>query len=178
MSAYIYLSKKYVRSANRFFPINHEMQIDMPDDASTSYFLKYVEVKQKPLSDTRAFYSEQIYFGTSFARMYLVANILGINCAAGMSSLIRRDILESAGGLRAFSSYLAEDFFIAKEVLKSGHHIDISSQPALQNSGIGGVGVFQDRITRYVFGVDIISPDTKGRRHSHIKGQLLLKSTL
>ena len=33
-------------------------------------------------------------------------------------------------------------------VLNSGHSINISSQPAWQNSGNGGVSVFQSRITR------------------------------
>ena len=80
--------------------------------------------------------------------MYLAANVIGINCAAGMSELIRRDILDASGGLKAFSNYLAEDFFFAQAVLNSGHAIDISSQPAWQNSGIGGVAVFQSRITR------------------------------
>ena len=56
----------------------------------------------------------QVYFGTQHARVYLVANYLGQNCANGMSWLIRRAALESVGGLGTFSDYLAEDFTIGK----------------------------------------------------------------
>jgi len=92
---------------------------------------------------------EKIHFGTCLARMYLAANVIGINCAAGMSELIKKDILEASGGLKAFGNYLAEDYFFAQAVLNSGHSINISSQPAWQNSGNGGVSVFQSRITRW-----------------------------
>ena len=68
----------------------------------------------------------------------------------GMSFLVRKPILEAAGGLKEFGRYLAEDFFIAKSVLDSGMDMQISSQPALQNSGDGGVLLFQNRLTRYV----------------------------
>ena len=40
------------------------------------------------------YYILQIHFGTCLARMYLAANVIGINCAAGMSELIKKDILE------------------------------------------------------------------------------------
>jgi len=92
---------------------------------------------------------EKIHFGTNLARMYLAANVIGINCAAGMSELIKKDILEASGGLKAFGNYLAEDYFFAQAVLDSGHSINIAGQPAWQNSGIGGVSVFQGRITRW-----------------------------
>jgi len=92
---------------------------------------------------------EKVYFGTSFARFYLTSNILGINCMAGMSFMVRKEIFEAVGGLRAFGCYLAEDFFIAQTVLDAGMDMQISSQPAWQNSGEGGVALFQNRLTRW-----------------------------
>ena len=83
-----------------------------------------------------------------FARFYLVSTIFGINCMAGMSFMVRKQILEDAGGLKFFGRYLAEDFFIAQAVLDKGMDLQIASQPALQNSGEGGVTLFQNRLTR------------------------------
>ena len=92
---------------------------------------------------------EKIHFGTSFARMYLVANFIGLNCAVGMSELIRKSILEDSGGLKSFGKYLAEDFFFAQAVLDSGHKICISSEPAWQNSRLKSIATFQNRVTRW-----------------------------
>ena len=90
----------------------------------------------------------QVYFGTSHARMYLAANFLGINCATGMSALMRKAILEDEGGLQTFGKYLAEDYFIAQAVQNRGLYTVICSQPALQNAGDSSVHLFQSRITR------------------------------
>jgi len=92
---------------------------------------------------------EKVYFGTSHARMYLSANFLGINCATGMSALMRKDILEAEGGLQAFGKYLAEDYFIAKAIQARGLHTVICSQPALQNAGDISVSLFQNRLSRW-----------------------------
>ena len=97
-------------------------------------------------------YFLQVYFGTSHARMYLAANFLGINCATGMSALMRKNILEDEGGLQTFGKYLAEDYFIAQAVQKRGLYTVICSQPALQNAGDSSVHLFQSRITRQVIG--------------------------
>ena len=96
------------------------------------------------------FFIFQVYFGTSHARMYLVANCIGINCATGMSALMRKEILEDEGGLKAFGKYLAEDYFIAQAVQDRGLHTVICSQPALQNAGDSSIQLFQSRIARFV----------------------------
>jgi ceramide glucosyltransferase len=92
---------------------------------------------------------EKIYFGTYQSRMYLIADLLGAICHTGMSSLIRRDVLEDIGGLKAFGCYLAEDFFLAKAISDAGYKSTISSQPAWQNSGLCDVTNFQLRLTRW-----------------------------
>lgn len=93
---------------------------------------------------------EKIYFGTAMARMYLVADLIRINCHTGMSTLIRKKLLDEVGGLRSFGVYLAEDFFIAKSITDRNWRIRISSQPALQNSGICQVTSFQARLARWI----------------------------
>lgn len=58
----------------------------------------------------------QVYFGTSHPRSYISANVMGIKCVTGMSCLMRKDVLDQAGGLVAFAQYIAEDYFMAKAI--------------------------------------------------------------
>ena len=67
-----------------------------------------------------------------------------------MSSLMRKEILESEGGLKVFGKYLAEDYFMAQAMRDRGLHTLICSQPTLQNAGDSSIHLFQNRITRYV----------------------------
>lgn len=80
--------------------------------------------------------------------MYLSADCVGVNCHTGMSTLMRKSVLEEHGGLKSFGSYLAEDFFISKHFLDRGWRTTISSQPAMQNSGVCDVDSFQARLSR------------------------------
>lgn len=108
-------------------------------------------VHQMPFTSDRNGFAanlEKIYFGTAQSRMYLAADFVRVNCHTGMSALIRKSVLDEAGGLKVFGCYLAEDFFIAKSFLDRGWKMTISSQPALQNSGICDVNSFQARLTR------------------------------
>merc|ERR1719153_913569 len=59
---------------------------------------------------------EKVFFGTFHARMYLNSDLFGINCATGMSALMRKELLDNKGGFEAFGCYLAEDFFFAQAV--------------------------------------------------------------
>lgn len=92
---------------------------------------------------------EKIFFGTVQSRIYLTADLLGIICHTGMSCLMRKDVLEALGGLRVFGCYLAEDFFIAKAFIDNGWRTSVSSQPAMQNSGVCDISSFQARLTRW-----------------------------
>lgn len=95
---------------------------------------------------------ERVYFGTAHARAYLTADLLNINCPTGMSALMRKHLLDEVGGIKAFSHYLAEDFFFAKSFTDRGWKICISSQPALQNSANSSdtLGTLNSRIQRWI----------------------------
>ncbi|XP_055385528.1 ceramide glucosyltransferase [Condylostylus longicornis] len=92
---------------------------------------------------------EKIFFGTIQSRIYLCADLLGINCHTGMSCLMRKPVIDKLGGLSKFGCYLAEDFFLAKSLTESGWKMRISSQPAWQNSGICDLQNFQARLCRW-----------------------------
>ncbi|KAG1684043.1 Ceramide glucosyltransferase [Nymphon striatum] len=92
---------------------------------------------------------EKVFFGTYHARMYLIANMVGINCATGMSVIMKKEVLDEAGGFEVFGKYLAEDYFFAQYMLDNGFKLSVCSQPALQNSGVCEVADFQSRITRW-----------------------------
>lgn len=77
-------------------------------------------VHQMPfVCDRKGFASnlEKVYFGTCHCRMYLAINFFGINCVTGMSCLMRKNVIDESGGLKAFSHYIAEDYFLAQEFL-------------------------------------------------------------
>ncbi|KAG8245128.1 hypothetical protein J6590_009205 [Homalodisca vitripennis] len=92
---------------------------------------------------------EKIYFGTLVARIYLVADLLRINCHTGMSALMRKSLINDVGGIQAFSCYLAEDFFFAKSFSERGWRIRVASHPAFQNCGFCEINSFQARLQRY-----------------------------
>lgn len=91
----------------------------------------------------------QIYFATSHARIYLSADFVGVNCATGMSALMRKEVIDKAGGMKAFGCYLAEDFFLAKCFTDNNWKITISSQPAWQNPGTTNIRQFLLRVMRW-----------------------------
>ena len=78
---------------------------------------------------------EVIYYGTSHARMYLIANYLGINCTVGKSMLFRKSDLEELGGLKAFGKYLAEDYFIGVHMRTLGLKHVMFDEPITQPFG-------------------------------------------
>lgn len=113
---------------------------------------KYALVHQMPFTCDREGFAatfEKIYFGTVQSRIYLSADLLGINCHTGMSCLLRKSVIDYLGGLKTFGCYLAEDFFIAKAITEQGWKMRISNQPALQNSGFCDIGSFQARLIRW-----------------------------
>ncbi|XP_050427330.1 ceramide glucosyltransferase-like [Adelges cooleyi] len=93
---------------------------------------------------------EKVFFGTAHARIYLVADLIRAVCHTGMSSLIRKRALDECGGLSAFAQYLAEDYFIAQQLVERGWRTTISGLPALQNSGTLDLYRFHDRLRRWV----------------------------
>ncbi|KAF7237557.1 Ceramide glucosyltransferase [Varanus komodoensis] len=92
---------------------------------------------------------EQVYFGTSHPRTYISAHVTGFKCVTGMSCLMRKDVLDQAGGLIAFAQYIAEDYFMAKAIADRGWKFAMATQVAMQNSGSYSISQFQSRMIRW-----------------------------
>jgi ceramide glucosyltransferase len=71
---------------------------------------------------------EAVGMNTEFLGGVLVARLLdGMNFALGCTLAVRREALESIGGLAALQDYLAEDFMMGKLVAKRGGSVILSS---------------------------------------------------
>ncbi|XP_070564425.1 ceramide glucosyltransferase-like isoform X2 [Ptychodera flava] len=92
---------------------------------------------------------EMVYFGGAHARMYLGANAIGINCVTGMSSMMRKSILEDAGGMSELGKYIAEDYFMGKACWDRGFTVKVTSLFAMQNSGTYSLKRFKSRMARW-----------------------------
>ncbi|XP_065673153.1 ceramide glucosyltransferase-B isoform X2 [Hydra vulgaris] len=92
---------------------------------------------------------EKIHFGTQHARWYLAFYALGIPCVNGMSNIIKKKFLDDVGGLRPFSKYIAEDFFIGMSFSSRQIKILLSTEPAIQSTTGVTVEKFINRMTRW-----------------------------
>ncbi|KAH8309383.1 ceramide glucosyltransferase [Drosophila kikkawai] len=145
-----YMAAKYdfVMISDSGIKMKDDTLLDMVQNMSEKHAL----VHQMPFTSDRDGFAatfEKVFFGTVQSRIYLSADVLGINCHTGMSCLLRKAVIDQLGGLRAFGCYLAEDFFIARDITRLGWKMRISSQPALQNSGLCDIGSFQARLIRW-----------------------------
>jgi ceramide glucosyltransferase len=71
---------------------------------------------------------EAVGMNTEFLGGVLVARLLdGMNFALGCTLAVRREALESIGGLKALQNYLAEDFMMGKLVAQNGGRVILSS---------------------------------------------------
>ena len=92
---------------------------------------------------------EKIYFGTAVPRAYFFLWVIGIRCFTGMSYVFRKSSLDLTGGLAQYGRYLAEDYFICRELCKIGSQT-ISAYPALQNVGSPSIVSLKDRLVRWM----------------------------
>jgi len=144
------------RAASHPLILVSDSSIKMREDTLTDMVLTMTDtvglVHQMPyICDSAGLSStlEKVYFGTFHARMYLTSDMFGINCATGMSALMRKQLLDNKGGFDAFGCYLAEDFFFAQAVQEQNYKLAISSQPAAQNPAESSVNSFQNRMSRW-----------------------------
>uniref|UniRef100_A0A336LLW1 ceramide glucosyltransferase n=1 Tax=Culicoides sonorensis TaxID=179676 RepID=A0A336LLW1_CULSO len=145
---YLAAKYEYIMISDSGIRMKEDTLLDMAHHMTEKVAL----VHQLPFTSDREGFAatfEKIFFGTMQSRIYLVSNLLGIICHTGMSSLMRKSVIDQFGGLKTFGCYLAEDFFIAKRIMDAGYKITISSQPAIQNSGICDISSFQARLTRW-----------------------------
>ncbi|KAL4236872.1 hypothetical protein ACF0H5_005257 [Mactra antiquata] len=129
--------------------MNEDTLIDMAVHMTSKVGL----VHQMPYICTRKGFAsnlEKMYFGSQHAKCYLLADLMRINCATGMSVLMRKSVLDEAGGLKAFGQYLAEDFFMAQAFLDRGWRVICCSRLALQNSGTYSISHHHRRICRWM----------------------------
>ncbi|XP_037949622.1 ceramide glucosyltransferase-like [Teleopsis dalmanni] len=146
--AYVAAKFEFIMISDSGIKMRSDTLLDMVNNMTEGYAL----VHQMPFTCDREGFAatfEKIYFGTVQSRIYLSADLLGINCHTGMSCLLRKPVIDQLGGLQTFGCYLAEDFFIAKAIVKSGWKMRISNQPALQNSGFCDIKSFQARLIRW-----------------------------
>ncbi len=109
-------------------------------------------VHQMPFTSDRKGFAgsvEKVYFGTQHARMYMTINLLGIICVTGMSCLVRKECIDRVGGLKAFGHYIAEDYYIASEIVKQGFRVLVAPTPAEQNSGDYSISIWMERMIRW-----------------------------
>ena len=75
------------------------------------------KITHKPRNPTKSHNIQlhhQVHFGTQHSKMYLLADMIGINCMTGMSCLFRKHVVDAAGGLKALAPYLAEDYYLSQ----------------------------------------------------------------
>ncbi|ESN96218.1 hypothetical protein HELRODRAFT_107370 [Helobdella robusta] len=127
-----------------------EMVINLKENVGLVHQLPFV-------SDRSGFAAvlEKVYFGTQHSKIYLLANMVGVNCVTGMSCLFRKSVVEQSGGFESLGIYLAEDYYLSQICFyncscNSGWKVKVSTQPALQNSGTYSIGTFQNRMIRWI----------------------------
>ena len=90
---------------------------DFLEKVGIRFLVSFISLPFSPSPPPLSLSLSQMYFGTQHARIYIFSNLLGTNCLTGMSCMVRKSVLDNAGGLEAFSVYLAEDYFIGKTVI-------------------------------------------------------------
>lgn len=82
-------------------------------------------------------------------KFYAVSRSFGNFVVPGMSSLIKKEVLDLAGGLQYFGKYLAEDYKMIKFTEKYRWKVRYSRQFGLQNQSDSGVLSIYQRVGRW-----------------------------
>ncbi|CAG5133191.1 unnamed protein product [Candidula unifasciata] len=147
--AYEAAKYEYVWISSSRIEASSEILFDMASKLQKS---NVALVHQVPFtSDNPGFASavEKIYFGAAMNRFYICFNMLGLGCVTGMSYIFKKALLDQANGLAWYGRYLAEDFFLSRELHKKGR-IVLSAFPAKQNMGQTTISKFVERMVRWL----------------------------
>lgn len=94
---------------------------------------------------------EKIIFNSGIIKYLLFYKVLtGVSCN-GMSALVRKDVLEMAGGLKYFGGFIVEDNEMSNVIDALGWNVTFSRQFALQNSGTCDISSIYMRLQRWLF---------------------------
>lgn len=91
---------------------------------------------------------ESVLMMTLF-KFYVVSRIFRNFVVPGMSSLIKKEVLDLAGGLQYFGKYLAEDYKMIKFTEKYRWKVRYSRHFGLQNQSDSGVLSIYQRVGRW-----------------------------
>ena len=89
------------------------------------------------------------YFATGHSRCYFVINNIFCTCLNGMSSIVKRQALESVGGLEHFAQFVAEDAEIGNSLDAAGYSSMLCAHAGLQNLAETSFATFIDRRVRW-----------------------------
>ena len=79
---------------------------------------------------------EMCYLSTWHSIMYIFFNyVIDTHCAVGKSFLFRKNEFDHYGGFKAYSNYLAVDYFISQHYWKDGFRLGIAPDSSFQNLG-------------------------------------------
>uniref|UniRef100_A0A5K3ENC9 ceramide glucosyltransferase n=1 Tax=Mesocestoides corti TaxID=53468 RepID=A0A5K3ENC9_MESCO len=93
---------------------------------------------------------EKICFGCALGRSAMALNQMEMLCFTGMSYIFKKPILDRFGGFARYGKFLAEDYFLSKDLFENGYKIKMSNYPAQQNIAGTNVTKYISRMVRWL----------------------------
>lgn len=102
---------------------------------------------------------DSLSLSTEFLPGALVARRLeGMSFAMGAAILIRREVLDSIGGLAALEDYLADDYLLGKLPYEAGHRVELARDVVDHRLGTRSFGDLRARQIRWNLGIRMSRP--------------------
>ncbi|VDD80191.1 unnamed protein product [Mesocestoides corti] len=80
----------------------------------------------------------------------MALNQMEMLCFTGMSYIFKKPILDRFGGFARYGKFLAEDYFLSKDLFENGYKIKMSNYPAQQNIAGTNVTKYISRMVRWL----------------------------